>query len=106
MCVLQQCTELVDQEEGLEYVFEGVTHYSHVDHLGPHYDEDSINPRVQLRTDVPNTRGEYTSLYEDQLKNIIEGYEVLAGEEEPIAWSSTLADRNKSKQRQRQKASL
>ena len=106
MYVLQQCNELVDQEEGLEYVFEGVQSYSHADHLVPHYDEESINPRVQLRTDDPNTRGEYTSLYEDQLKNIIEGYEVLAGDEEPIAWSSTIADRNKSKQRQRQKAPL
>ena len=46
-------------------------------------------------------RGEYTSLYEEQLRNIIEGYDVFAGDDEPSAWNSTHAERTKAKQRQR-----
>ena len=88
-------------EDGLEYVFEGCIHNSIVDHVVPHFDEESVNPRVQLRTEEPNVRGEYSNLYEEQLRNIIEGYDVYPGEDEPCAWNSTIAERHKAKQRQR-----
>ena len=82
-------------------MFEGVVTNSISDHFTPHYDAESANARMQLRTEDPNTRAEYTNLYEEQLKNIIEGYDIYAGEEEPIPWTSTLAERIKVKQRQR-----
>ncbi len=81
----------------MEYVFEGVTHNSLVDHVVPHYDQESVNPRLQLRTDEPNVRAEYSNLYEEQLRNIIEGYEVVPGEDEPIAWTSTIEERKNIK---------
>ncbi len=33
---------------------------------------------------------EYTLLYEEQLRNIIEGYKVMAGQETPIDFESTM----------------
>ena len=80
-------------------MFEGCTYNSGFDHVIPHYDRTSINPRVQLRTEKPNIRGEYTNLYEDQLKNIIEGYNVFAGDDDPNAGPATIRTRNKAKQR-------
>ena len=85
-------------------MFEGVITNSICDHFTPHYDEESVNARMQLRTDEPNVRAEYSNLYEEQLKNIIEGYDIYAGEDEPIPWTSTLAERNKAKLRQRKQA--
>ena len=86
-----------DPEKGLEFVFEGVRHNSLVDHVVPHFDTECVNPRLQLCTDEPNVRAEYSGLYEEQLRNIIEGYEVVPGEEEPIAWTSTIEERKKIK---------
>jgi hypothetical protein len=56
---------------------------------------DSSNPRLQLE---PNARrAEYTALYEEQLRNIIEGYDVFHGDEQPISFNSTLATRTKAR---------
>jgi hypothetical protein len=52
-----------DPEEGLDYVFEGVKQNSLVDHVVPHFDQESVNPRLQLRTDEPNVRAEYRIQY-------------------------------------------
>ena len=51
-----------DPEKGLEYVFEGVRHNSLVDHVVPHFDTECVNPRLQLRTDEPNVRAEYSHM--------------------------------------------
>jgi hypothetical protein len=97
-CIVMLCFSVDDKQEGgLEYVFEGVKHNSLVDHVVPHFDMESVNPRLQLSTDDSNVRDEYSSLYEEQLRNIIEGYEVMPGEEGPIAWTSTIEERKKSK---------
>ena len=61
----------------------------------PHFDEDSHNPRLQLKADT--VREEYSKLYEDQLRNIIEGYDINYGEEDPIPFTSTLASRSKGR---------
>jgi hypothetical protein len=68
-----------DTDNGLEYVFEGVVKNSIVDHVVPHYDEDSANPRLQLKADT--VREEYSKLYDEQLRNIIEGYDLFHGDE-------------------------
>ena len=65
----------VEQEEGLEVVFEGVNKNSCLDHLVPHFDHEAANPRLQL--EPTNVRPKYTALYEEQLRNVIEGYDVL-----------------------------
>ncbi len=51
--------------------------------------------KITAGTDEPNVRAEYSGLYEEQLRNIIEGYEVVPGEEEPVAWTSTIEERKK-----------
>jgi len=67
----------------LDYVFEGIIRNSKVDHfvpmMSPH---NSENPRVQLQPGT--TRTEYTNMYYEQLRNIIEGYDVFEGQEEPL----------------------
>ena len=100
------CNATDTPEQGLEFVFEGCTYNSSFDHVIPHYDIKSLNPRVQLRTEEPNIRGEYTHLYDDQLKNIIEGYNVFAGDDDPNAGPATIPTRNKGKQSCSQRPSL
>ena len=68
-------------DEGLEVVFEGVVKNSVVDHLVPHFDRECARPRYQLNADKMK---EYNNLYSDQMRDIIEGYDVLEGEETPI----------------------
>jgi hypothetical protein len=84
-----------DTDNGLEHVFEGVVKNSIVDHVVPHYDENSANPRLQLKTDT--VREEYSKLYDEQLRNIIEGYDVFHGDEDPIAFNSTTTGRTKGR---------
>jgi hypothetical protein len=85
----------IEDEEGLDVVFEGVVKNSIMDHVVPHYDQDAVNPRVQLQPD--RVRAEYTALYETQLQHIIEGYNIICGDEKPISFNSTLSDRPKKK---------
>jgi hypothetical protein len=66
-----------------------------VDHVVPHYDEDSANPRLQLKTDT--VREEYSKLYDEQLRNIIEGYDVFHGDEDPIAFNSSTTGKTKGR---------
>ena len=70
----------------LEVVFEGVTKNSAVDHFVPHFDLDSDTPRMQLGA---TSKAEYNTLYEEQLRNVIEGYDVFQGDETPIHYTST-----------------
>jgi hypothetical protein len=42
----------------------------------------SENPRVQLQ--AATTRTEYTKIYNEQPRNIIEGYDVCEGQEQPL----------------------
>jgi len=81
-------------DEGLDVVFEGVVKNSIVDHLVPHYDSDAVRPRYQLNADK---RKEYNAMYDNQLRDIIEGYEVCEGEETPISFESTVASRTKTR---------
>jgi hypothetical protein len=83
------------EDEGLEYVFEGVIKNSLVDHLVPHFDKEAARPRYQLN---PTSCKEYNALYEQQLRDIIEGYDVLEGEETPIHFDSTVATRKNGRQ--------
>jgi hypothetical protein len=89
---LASFTTADEADEGLEYVFEGVMKNSIVDHVVPHYDKDTPWPRLQLDSEK---RAEYYSLYEGQLRDIIEGYEVYEGEEDPIS-SLSLSNKNMS----------
>ena len=82
-------------DEGLEVVFEGVVKNSVVDHLVPHFDREAARPRYQLNADKMK---EYNNLYSDQMRDIIEGYDVLEGEETPINFDSTIASTKKSRQ--------
>jgi hypothetical protein len=67
----------------LDYVFEGIILNSKVDHFVPMLSlATSTNPRVQLQPGT--TRTEYTKIYNEQLRNIIEGYDVYEGQEEPL----------------------
>jgi len=75
-------------------VFEGVVKNSIVDHLVPHFDGDNVRPRYQLNTEK---RNEYNTLYEQQMRDIIEGYDVCEGEETPISFESTVSSRTKSR---------
>ncbi len=52
-----------EQDEGLEVVFEGVIRNSAVDHLVPHFDHESGNPRLQL-LEATEVRKTYTALYD------------------------------------------
>ncbi len=64
-------------------VFEGVTVNSKVDHYVPHFsDAESANPRVQMA--AHGVGATYTVQHQEQLRNIIEGYDVCIGDEEPI----------------------
>ena len=56
----------------LKVVFEGVTKNSVVDHIVPHFDQDSLTPRMQLGA---TAKAEYNGLFEDQLRNVIEVYD-------------------------------
>ncbi len=77
------------EDQILELVFEGITINSKVDHFTPSYCEATDNnPRVQLSASTSGA--EYTLLYQEQLRNIIEGYQVTAGQETPIDSESTL----------------
>jgi hypothetical protein len=70
-------------DAALEVVFEGVRVNSKVDHFVPHFsDAAADNPRVQMS--AHGVGAAYTLQYQEQLRNIIEGYDVFAGEEEPI----------------------
>ncbi len=67
----------------LDYVFEGIIRNSKVDHFVPMLSlATSDNPRVQLQPGTKRT--EYTKIYNEQLRNIIEGYDVYEGQEEPL----------------------
>ena len=83
-----------EPDKGLEYVFEGVIKNSIVDHVTPHYDKETPWPRLQLDS---AKRDEYYKLYEGQMRDIIEGYEVFEGEDDPIGYNSTIATRTKSR---------
>ncbi len=72
----------------LDYVFEGIIRNSKVDHFVPMMSPaTSENPRVQLKPGT--TRTEYTNMYNEQLRNIIEGYNVYEGQEEPLDFEHT-----------------
>ena len=75
-------------------MFEGVVKNSIVDHLVPHFDGDNVRPRYQLNTEK---RNEYNNLYDQQMRDIIEGYDVCEGEETPISFESTVSSRTKSR---------
>ncbi len=75
-------------------MFEGAVKNSIVDHVVPHYDQESATPRMQLGQ---NAKAEYNVLYEDQLRNVIEGYDVHQGEEEPIHFTSTRTSQAKTR---------
>ena len=69
----------------LDYVFEGIVVNSKVDHFVPLLSSaTSENPRVQLQPGT--TRSEYTKLYTEQLRNIVEGYDIYEGDAEPIGF--------------------
>ena len=92
LCLIYFITDEADK--GLEYIFEGVIKNSIMDHVTPHYDKETPWPRLQLDN---AKQDEYYKLYEGQLRDIIEGYEVYEGEDEPIAYNSTMATRTKSR---------
>jgi hypothetical protein len=70
-------------------VFEGVAVNSKVDHFVPKFCEATAdNPRVQLGDAA---RAQYTSLYQEQLRNIIEGYDVYEGQAPPISFDAKIA---------------
>ena len=77
------------EDKTLEFVFEGITINSKVDHFTPLFcAETDNNPRVQLAQH--SSGAEYTQLYQEQLRNIIEGYQVTAGQETPIDFETTV----------------
>ncbi len=59
----------------LDVVFEGVTMNSQLDHFVPHMG-DGTAPNARLQLEPTATQKEYTKLYNEQLRNIIEGYHV------------------------------
>jgi hypothetical protein len=66
-------------------VFEGVRVNSKVDHYAPHFcDAESANPRIQMA--AHGVGATYTVQYQEQLRNIIEGYDIFVGDEEPISF--------------------
>ena len=84
------------EDKTLEMVFEGITINSKVDHFIPKYSEPTDqNPRVQLATCTSGA--EYTLLYQEQLRNIIEGYTVTVGQETPIDFEATIKQPVKSR---------
>ncbi len=64
-------------------MFEGITKNSLVDHVVPHFDTESSNPRMQLESTT--VRNEYSKKYEEQLRHIIEGYTIMEGEEDSLS---------------------
>jgi hypothetical protein len=93
----QQCTEqqraFIDDykiDGGLEVVFEDVIMNDRVDHYTPSFDKEHVNARVQLdmgRTGYQDIRAIYTRKYEEQLKNIIGGYDLYEGDT-PVPFES------------------
>jgi hypothetical protein len=93
----QQCTEqqraFIDDyaiDRGLEVVFEDVIMNDRVDHYTPSFDKEHVNARVQLdmgRTGYQDIRAIYTRKYEEQLKNIIGGYDLYEGDT-PVPFES------------------
>ena len=70
-------------DKGLEVVFEDVILNERCDHYVPSFDKDHVSARVQLdtgRKGYQDIRGIYTSLYEEQLRNIISGYDLYEGD--------------------------
>lgn len=70
-------------DRGLEVVFEDVILNERFDHYTPSYDKDHVNARVQLdtgRKGYQDIRGTYTSLYDEQLRNILAGYDICDGD--------------------------
>ena len=70
-------------DKGLEVVFEDVILNERCDHYVPSFDKEHVNARVQLdtgRKGYQDIRGIYTSLYEEQLRNIISGYDLYEGD--------------------------
>jgi hypothetical protein len=66
-------------------VFEGATVNSKVDHYVSHFcDAESANPRVQM--DSHGVGATYTLQHQEHLRNIIEGYDVCIGDDEPITF--------------------
>ena len=65
-----------------------------MDHIVPHFDQDSPTPRMQLGA---TAKAEYNGLFEDQLRNVIEGYDVYQGEEAPIHFTSTRQSQAKTR---------
>jgi hypothetical protein len=86
----QQCTEqqraFIDDykiDSGLEVVFEDVIMNDRADHYTPSFDSAHVNARVQLdmgRTGYQDIRAIYTRKYEEQLQNIIGGYDLFEGD--------------------------
>jgi hypothetical protein len=76
----------------LDYVFEGIIRNSKVYHFVPMLNPaTSDNPRVQL---LPGTtRTEYTKIYNEHLLNIIEGYDVYEGQEEPLDFEDKIPEK-------------
>ena len=73
-------------------MFEGIIRNSKVDHFVPMLSpETSRNPRVQLQPGT--TRTEYTKIYNEQLRNIIEGYNVYEGQEVPLDFEDKRAEK-------------
>ncbi len=67
-------------DKGLEVIFEDVILNERFDHYTPSYDKDHINARVQLDTGrkrYQDIRGMYTTLYDEQLRNILSGYDIF-----------------------------
>ena len=88
-CRLTLLQQVSLDDKSLELVFEGVNVNSKVDHFTPKFCAPTDNnPRVQLAQS--SAGAEYTLLYEEQLRNIIEGYKVMAGQETPIDFESTM----------------
>jgi hypothetical protein len=74
----------------LEVVFEDVIMNDRVDHYTPSFDKEHVNARVQLdmgRTGYQDIRGIYTRKYEEQLHNIISGYDLFEGDT-PVAFET------------------
>ena len=70
-------------DKGLEVVFEDVILNERCDHYVPSFDKDHVNARVQLdtgRKGYQDIRGMYTTLYEEQLRNILSGYDLYEGD--------------------------
>jgi hypothetical protein len=71
-------------------VFEGIVVNSKLDHYVPHFSAAaSDNPRVQMA--AHSIEAAYTTQYQEQLRNIIEGYDVYVGDEEAVKFDHKAA---------------